>query len=118
MFTIPDHPYRIFLLRGSRSGKTNSLFNVISQQPDTDKIYLYAKDPSKGKHHFLINKRESTGLKHLNNSIAFTEYSNNMDDIYKNIEEYSSNKKRKILIIFDDIIVKILSNKRTSSSGN
>ena len=41
---IPDHPYRILLIGGSGSGKTNSLFNLINQQPDTDKIYFYAKD--------------------------------------------------------------------------
>ena len=59
----------------------------------------------------LINKRESTGLKYLNDSKAFIEYSNDMDDIYKNIEEYNPNKKRKILIVFDDMIADMLSNK-------
>ena len=57
---IPDHPYRILIIRGSGSGKTNSLFNLISQQPDIDKIYLYVKDPCEAKYQFLINKREST----------------------------------------------------------
>ena len=60
----------------------------------------------------LINKRESTGLKYLNDSKAFIEYSNDMDDIYKNIEEYNPNKKRKILIVFDDMIADMLSNKK------
>ena len=59
---------------------------------------------------FLINKQESTGSKHLNVSKAFTEYSNDMDDIYKNIEEYNPNKKRKVLIVFD-MIADMLSNK-------
>ena len=60
----------------------------------------------------LINKRESTGLEYLNDSKAFIEYSNDMDDIYKNIEEYNPNKKRKILIVFDDMIADMLSNKK------
>ena len=55
-------------------------------QSDVDKIYLYAKDPSKAKYQILINKRESTGLKHLNNSKAFIEYSNDMDGIYKTLK--------------------------------
>ena len=59
---------------------------------------------------FLIKKRESTGLKNLNDSKAFIEYSNDMDDIYKNIEEDNPNKKRNILIVFDDMIADMLSN--------
>ena len=62
----------------------NSLFILISQQPDIDKIYLYAENPNKEKYQFLINKQESAGLKNLNNFKAFIEYSNNMDGIYKN----------------------------------
>ena len=97
---IPDHPYRILTIGGSESGKTNSLFNSINQQPDTDKIYLSVKDLCEAKYQFLINKRESLGLKHLNDSKAFIKYSNNMDDIYENIKEYNPNKKCKILIVF------------------
>ena len=112
---IPDHPYRILIIGGSGSRKTNSLFNLISQQPDADKIYLYAKDPYKAKYQFLINKKESTGLKYFNDSKAFIEYSNDMDDIYKTIEEYNPpNKKRKILIVFNDIIADMLTNKKLS----
>ena len=92
---IPDHSYRILIIGGSGSGKTNSLFSLINQQPDIDKIYLYIKDPYEAKYQFLINKRESMGLKYFNDSKAFIEYSNDMDDIYKNIEEYSQNKKVK-----------------------
>ena len=83
---IPDHPYRILIIGGSGSGKTNSLFNLISQQPDIDKIYLYAKDPYEAKCQQLINKRESTHFKYLNDCKAFIEYSNDMDDIYTNIQ--------------------------------
>ena len=59
----------------------------------------------------LINKRDSTGFKYLNDSKAFIECSNDMDDIYKNIEEYNPNKKQKILIVFDDMIADMLNNK-------
>ena len=93
---IPDHPYRILIIGGSGSGKTNSLFNLISQQPDIDKIYLYNKDPYEAKYQFLISKQ---GLKHFNDSKAFIEYLNYMNDIYKNIQEYNPNKKRKILFL-------------------
>ena len=61
---------------------------------------MYAKDPYETKHQFLINKRESTGLKHFNNPKTFIEYSNNMQDVYKNIEEYNIGKKRIISIVF------------------
>ena len=71
---------------------------------DIDEIYSYAKDPFKAKYQFLINKRESTGLKHFNDSKAFVEYSTDMDDIFENIEEQNPNKKQKILIVFDDMI--------------
>ena len=108
---IPDHPYRILITGGSGSGKTDSLFNLIRQQPDFDKIYLYAKDPYAAKCQFLINKWKSTGIKHLSDSKAVTEYSNDMDDIYKNIEEYSPKKKRKTLIVFD-MIAGMLYNKK------
>ena len=62
---IPDHLYRILIIGGSGSGKTNALLNLINNQPDIDKIYLYAKDPYEAKYQFLINKRKSVGLEHL-----------------------------------------------------
>ena len=108
---IPDHPYRILIIGGSGSGKTNSIFNLISQQPDIDKIHLYSKDPHEAKYQLFINKRESAGLKYFNNSKAFIEYSNDIGDIYKNIEEYNPNKKRKTSIVFDYMIADMLSNK-------
>ena len=73
-------------------------------------IYML-KIHTKGKYQFLIHKRENTGLKHFNDSKEFIGYSNYMDDIYKNIEEYNPNKKRKILTAFEDMIADILSNK-------
>ena len=75
------------IIGGSGSGKTNALLNLINHEPDTDRIFLYAKDPYEAKYQLLINKRESTGLKYFNDSKAFIEYSNDMDDTYKNIEE-------------------------------
>ena len=78
---IPDHPYRILITGGSGSGKTNALLNLINNQPDIDKIYLYAKDPYEAKYQFLINKRESTGVKHLNDSKAYIEYSDDIEDL-------------------------------------
>ena len=89
---IPDHQYRILIRGGSGSGKTNALSNLINNQPDIDKIYLYAKDLYEAKYQFLINKRETTGLKHFNDPEAFIKYSNDMEDVYKNIDEYNIDK--------------------------
>ena len=63
---IPDHPYKVVIIIGSWSGKTNALLNLINHKSDIDKIYLYAKDPYEAKYQFLINKREKVGLKHYN----------------------------------------------------
>ena len=81
---------------------------MISQQPDIDKIYLYAKDLYEAKYQFLINKRENIGSKHFNDFKTFIKYSNDMDNIYKNIEKYIPNKKRGILIVFDNMIADML----------
>ena len=108
---IPVHQDRILIIGGSGSEKTISFFNLVSHQPDINKISLYAKDPHETKYQFLINKQESTGLKHFNHSKAFIEYSNDMDINYKNMEEYNPNKKRKILFVFDDMIADMLGNK-------
>ena len=89
---IPDHPYRILILGGSATGKANALLNLINSQPDIDKIYLYAKDPFEAKDQYLINKREKVALKYYDDSKAFIEYSNDMQDVYKNIEEYNLGK--------------------------
>ena len=79
---ILDHPYRILIIGGgSGSGKTNALLNLINKQPDIDKIYLYAKNSYEAKYQFLINERESIGLKHFNDPKAFIEYSKNMQDV-------------------------------------
>ena len=112
---IPDHPYRILMIRGSGSGKTNTLLNLINEQRDIDKIYLYAKDLSEPKYEYLIKNRENAGIKHVNDSNAFIECSNTMDDIYENIDNYNPSRKRKILIIFDDMITDIMTNEKFQS---
>ena len=100
------------IIGGSGSVKTNVLLNLIGQQSDIDKIYLYAKDLSEAKYEFLIIKHENAGIKHLNDPKSFTECSNTMDDVYENIDDYNPSRKRKILIAFDDIIANIMSNKK------
>ena len=111
---ILDHPYRILIIGGSGSGKTNLLFNLIENQPDIDRIYLYAKDPYEAKYQYLINKRESVGMHHFNDPKPFIEYSNDMHDVYKNIDEYNVDKE-KILIVFDDMIADMIHNKKLNS---
>ena len=69
---------------------------------------MYAKDPHEPKYQFLINKRESTGLKHFNDPKAFIEYSNDMRDVYRNIDEYNADKEHKILIVFHDMIADMI----------
>ena len=78
---VPDHPYRILIIGGSGLGKTNTLLNLKNEQKDIDKIYLYVKDLSEPKYKYLIKNCENAGIKHLNDSKTFIEYSNTMDDI-------------------------------------
>ena len=92
--------------------KPNALLNLTNDKPDIDKICLCAKDPFDGKYQLLINKIESTGLKYSNDPKAFIESLNDTNDIHKNIKEYNPNKKQKILIVFDDMIADMLSNKK------
>ena len=69
---IPDHPYRILTIGGSESGNINVLLNLIKhQRPDTDKIYLYVKDPFESKYQLLIIGREKVGIEILKNPKAF-----------------------------------------------
>ena len=112
---IPNHPYRILIIGGSGSGKANVLLNLIENQPDIDKIYLYAKDPYEAKYQYLINKREGVGINHFNDPKAFIEYSNDMHDVYKNIDDYNLDKESKILIVFDDMIADMIRNKKLHS---
>ena len=108
----PYIPYRILTVGGSGSGKTNALLNLINNQLDIDKIYLYATDPLEAKYQYLMNKRETVGLDYFNDPKAFMDYSNDMQDVYKNIEDYHPDKERKVLIVFDDMIADIINIKR------
>ena len=112
---IPDHPYRIPMIGGSGSGIKNALLNLIENQPDIDEIYLYAKDPYEAKYQYLINIRKKVGLKRFNDTEAFIEYSNDMQDVYRNIAEYNIDKERKILIVFDGMIADTINNNKLCS---
>ena len=97
----------------SGSGKTNYLLNSIQRDPNiVDKIYFYAKDLEEPKYKLLIDKREKAGINFNNDPTAFIEYSNSMDDILSNIEDYNKKRKRKVLIIFDDMISHVMSDKK------
>ena len=113
--SIPDHPYRTLIIGGTGSRKTNALLNLINNQPDIDKIYLYAKNLYEAKYQYLINKREKVGLDHFDDPKAFIEYLNDMQDVHKNIDDYNPRKKRKTLIVFDDIIADMINNKKLDS---
>ena len=76
---------------------------------------MYAKDPFEAKHQYLINERESVGINHFNDPKAFIEYSNDMCDVYKNIDDYNPDKENKILIVFDDMIADMIHNKKLNS---
>ena len=101
--------------RRLRIWKNKFISNLIENQTDIDKIYLYAKDPYEVKYQYLINKREGVGINHFNDPKAFIEYSNDMHDFYKNIDEYNPDKENKILIVFDDMIADMIHNKKLNS---
>ena len=95
---ITDHPYRILIIGGSGSGKTNLLLNLIKEQDYhdmIDKICLYAKDLSEPKYEYLIKKRKDAGIKNVNNSSAFIVCSNMMDDVYEDIDNYNPKRNKK-----------------------
>ena len=108
-----DWPYKKLIIGPSGSGKTNYLLNSIHRDNIiVDKIYLYAKDLEEPKYKLLIDKREKAGIDFNNDPNAFIEYFNSMDDILSNIEDYDKKGKRKVLIIFDDIISHVMSDKK------
>ena len=108
---IPDHPYRILMIGGSGTGKTSVMYNLIHEQNDIDKMHLYAKDLSEAKYEFLIKKHKNAGKKHLNDPNTFTVCFNTMDDVYENIDDYNPSRKRKNLIVFDEMIADMMTNK-------
>ena len=103
---IPDQTYAILIVGGSGLGKTNALLNLIGNQPDIDKIYLYAKDPYGAKYQYLINKREKVGLIHYNDPKAFTEYSNDMQNVYKNIEDADMINNKKLNPTVTELLIR------------
>ena len=104
-------PFRMLIVGPSESGKTNTLLHLINNLHPIDKIYLYAKDIHEPKYEYLINKREQAGIKNLNDPHAFIEYSDNMNDVLDDINNYNKNRDKKVLIVFDDMIVDIECNK-------
>ena len=90
----------LLIIGGSRSRKSNALINLINEQDDIDKMYLYARDLSEPKYEYLVKKREDAGMKHLNNTNAFIECSHTMDDVYENINDYNTIRKRKKIDCF------------------
>ena len=98
---IPDDSYRILIIGGFESGKTNALLNLINNEP-----------PMKIKYQSSISKRDKVGIKHYDDPKDFIEYLNDMQDVYKNIEEYNLGKRCKVLLVFDDVIADMINNKR------
>ena len=106
-----DWPFRMLIIGPSGSSKTNTLLHLINNLHPTDKIYLYAKDIHEPKYEYLINKREQAGIKNLNDPHAFIEYSDDMNDVLDDINNYNKNRDKKVLIVFDDMIADIEYNK-------
>ena len=99
-----DWPFKILIIGPSGSGETNTLLHLINIFHPIHKICLYAKDTDEKKYHYLISKREQAGIKNLNYPNAFIEYSNDMNDVLDDINNYNENRDKKVLIIFDDMI--------------
>ena len=104
-------PFLMLIIGPSGSGKTSTLLHLINNFYPIYKIYLYAKDLAEPKYEYLINRREQAGIKNLNYPKAFIEYSNDMDDVLDDINNYNKNRDKKVLIVFDDIIADIEYNK-------
>ena len=108
-----DWPFRKLIIGPSETRKTNYLLNSIQKGNNIIvKIYLYAKDLEEPKYQLLTDKREQAGLKILKDPTAFIEHSNTMDDIYENIKDYNKKRKRKVLTVFDEMISRVISDKK------
>ena len=107
-----DCPYRIVIIGGPASGKTNVLLNLIKRQ--RHKNYLCIKDPFESKYQLLINGREKVGMENLKNPKGFIDYSQTID-VYVHLEDYNSTKKRRVLIVFDYMIGDTESNTKFKS---
>ena len=101
-------PFRMLIIGPSGSGKTNTLFHLINSLNAIDKIYLYAIDLQEPKYEYLINKREQAGIKNLNDPKYFIKYSDDVNDVFDDINNYNKNRDKKLLIIFDDMIADIM----------
>ena len=101
----------MLIIGPSGSSKTNTLLHLINNLHPIDKIYLYAKDLHEPKYEYLINKREQAVIKNLDDPKAFIEYSNDMDDVLDNINNYNKNRNKKVLIVFDEMTADIEYNK-------
>ena len=102
-----DWPFRMLIIGPSGSGRTNLLLHLMNDLNPIDKIYSYAKDLHEPKDEYLINKREQAGIKILNDPHAFIEYSDDMNDVLADINNYNKNRDKKVLIVFDDMIADI-----------
>ena len=111
---IPDHPNRMLIIGSSGSGKNGQ--KLTENQPDNDKIYLYTKDPYETKYQYLINKRKGVSINYFKDFKAFIEYSNDMCNVYKNINHYNPDKENNILIVFHDMIADMIQNKKLNST--
>ena len=109
---IPDYPYRILIIGGSGSGKTNLLLHLIENQPDIDKIHLYTKDPYESKYQYFINKTEGVGINHFNDPKAFIEICMIFTKMLMNTILINKNK---LLIVFDDVIADMVHNIKLNS---
>ena len=98
-----DWSFRMLIIGPSVSGKTNTLLHLIDKLHPIDKIYLYTKDTDEEKYQYLINKKEQVGIKNLNESYAFMEYSSDMNDVLENINNYNKNRD-----MIDDMIADIM----------
>ena len=101
----------MLIIGPSGSGKTNTLLHLINNLHPIDKIYLYTKDIHKPKYEYLINKRDQAAIKNLNDPHAFIEYSDDMNEVLDDINDYNKNRDEKVLIVFDDMIADIEYNK-------
>ena len=107
---IPDYRYRVLISGGSGSGKTNPLLNLIEEQDDIDKIYLYGKDLCEPKHKFLIKKRKNVGIKHLNDSMGLLSVQILWMTFMRILISTTQMEK-----LFDDMIADIMTNLNISS---
>ena len=98
------------MIGGSKSGKMNTFINLINEQNDIGKIYLYAK--GLGEHEILIKQRKNVGIKHFNDSKAFIQCSNTMDDFMRILMIATQKEINKILTVLDDMIADIMTNKK------